>query len=204
MNESQRFQQIEEKCCSIMSVGMWYDLPDFLFLSIADAMDLNDEVFVISLYKNIGRNYIEILLHSPVLIFVVESLQSNLMVEYIRTLYEKKQGVDATLLLDVESCLFINYEDDGGAKPELFHKIYNELKEIVSSARKYIHDEQSIFDNLNKIITFAEKNKHEYFLYIKAYWLSLYFHELSQYVADKTKLSLYRDDLSYIFPNVKL
>ena len=204
MKESQRLYQIEEKCCDVMSISMWYELPDFLFWSITDVMDLNDEVFVVNVYKNIGEKYLEVLLHPPILISIVESLQSDLIVEYIRTLYENKQDVDAVLLSDVESCLFINYEDNGGTNAELFHRIYNGLKEMVSLARKYIQDEQVIFDNLNKIMKFAEENKHEYFSYIKAYWLSLYFYELSQYVTDKTKLSFYRNDLSCIFPNVSL
>lgn len=70
-------------------------------------------------------------------------------------------------------------------------------------SRTYIHDEKIIFDNLNKIKKIAEENKHEYFSYIKAYWLSSYFYEVSR-IIDKTKLLSYQHELSRLFPNVSL
>lgn len=183
---------------------MWYEYPLYPFWSIAEVMDLYDETFVVNLYNNIDRRYLDVLFHYPVLISITESLQSSLIVEYIKSLYESNHGVDALLLLDSNSSLFINYEVDGGEDAEKFHRIYNELKEIVRLARRTISDEQAAFDNLNNIIRFTEQNKHEYFLYIKAYWLGLYFYELSQCVANKTMLSQLKNKLSAIFPSVGL
>ncbi|EFN7080744.1 aminopeptidase, partial [Escherichia coli] len=40
--------------------------------------------------------------------------------------------------------------------------------------------------------------------YIKAYWLSLYFCEISQNVRERDKLSFYYNEFSVRFPNVVL
>lgn len=149
---------IEDKCRNIMNVNMWYNLPDSLFWPIVDAMDINNEEFVVNTYKKIERHYLDILLHTPVLISIVESLQSSLMVEFIKSICEKEQDSDGFLLFDVESCLFVNYEDDAVEKAELFNKIYNELKEMVNLSRKHIHDEKMVFDDLKKITKFIEIN----------------------------------------------
>lgn len=83
-------------------------------------------------------------------------------------------------------------------------KIYRELKDIVKSSRVHIDHEKDIFDGLNQILAFSDNNKHEYFLYIKAYWLSLYFCEISQNVRERDKLSFYYNEFSVRFPNVVL
>ncbi|ENT7523576.1 TPA: hypothetical protein GGB83_18380, partial [Escherichia coli] len=75
---------------------------------------------------------------------------------------------------------------------------------IVKSSRVHIDHDKDIFDGLDKILAFSDKNKHEYFLYIKAYWLSLYFCEISQKVRERDKLSFYYDEFSVRFPNVVL
>lgn len=130
MDEIYNFQEIEDKCRNIMKINMWYDLPDSLFWPIADAMDINGEEFTVKTYKNIKRQYLDILLHTPIFISIVESLQSGLMVEYIRCLCREEQDSDDLLLFDVESCLFINYENDAEEKAESFNKIYNDLKKL--------------------------------------------------------------------------
>ncbi len=63
---------------------------------------------------------------------------------------------------------------------------------------------KSIFDDLDKMQKFLEGNKYEYFTYVRAYWLSLYFCDISQRVIDKDKLSHYQNELSILLPNVIL
>lgn len=204
MNKDKKIKQIEDMCRNIINLDMWYELPDFLFWSIADVMDGSNDEFAINVYRNIEKKFLEILLHPPVLMSIVESLQSNCIVEYISELCERETGFDELLLSDAESCLFINYEDDSNETAESFNKIYAKLKGIVKLSREHIYDEKGIFDDLDKIRKFSEENKHEYFLYVRAYWLSLYFCDISQKVVDKDKLSSYQDELSMLFPNVFL
>lgn len=204
MDKGNRFQQIEDQCRDIINLGMWYELPEFIFWSIADVMDGSNDEFAMNVYKNIDKRFLEILLHPPVLMSIVESLQSNSIVEYITELCNRKKGFDELLLADAESCLFINYEDDSSNTTESFNKLYIKLKDIVQSSREHIYNEKSIFDGLDKIKEFSEKNKHEYFTYVRAYWLSLYFCDISQKVVDKDKLSHYKNELSISFPNVIL
>ncbi|GHD91146.1 hypothetical protein GCM10011445_09000 [Pseudocitrobacter faecalis] len=204
MNKGNRFQQIEDQCRDIINLDMWYELPEFIFWSIADVMDGSNDEFAMNVYKNIDKRFLEILLHPPVLMSIVESLQSNSIVEYITELCKRKKGFDELLLADTESCLFINYEDDSSNTPESFNKLYIKLKDIVKSSREHIYNEKSIFDGLDKIKEFSEKNKHEYFTYVRAYWLSLYFCDISQKLVDKNKLLHYKNELSISFPNVIL
>ncbi|WP_149449777.1 aminopeptidase [Escherichia albertii] len=204
MNNCKRFQQIEDNCREIISLDMWYELPEFIFWSIADVMDGSNDEFAMNVYKNIENKFLKILLHTPVLVSIVESLQSNSIVEHITKLCEREESFDEFLLSDIESCLFINYEDNNSKTAESFNKSYNELKNIVKSSREHIYNEKSIFDDLDKMQKFLEGNKYEYFTYVRAYWLSLYFCDISQRVIDKDKLSHYQNELSILLPNVIL
>lgn len=204
MNKYKKIKRIEDKCRDIININMWYELPDSIFWSIADVMDGSNDEFAINAYKNITKNSLQILLHPPILLSLIESLQSDSLLEYISKLCERERNFDKFLLSDAESCLFINYEDDSSETAESFNKIYGELKDIVKLSRKHIHDDKSIFDNLDKIKNYSKENKHNYFSYVRAYWLSLYFCDISQKVGDKDKLSSYQDELSILFPNVFL
>ena len=174
------------------------------FFLISDIIDGTSDEFAINVYKNIDRSLLEILLHPSVLLSVVESLQSNTIAEYIVKLCGIEIDYDDLLISDVKSCLFINYGFNNSESVALFNKIYRELKDIVKSSRVHIDHEKDIFDGLNQILAFSDNNKHEYFLYIKAYWLSLYFCEISQNVRERDKLSFYYNEFSVRFPNVVL
>ncbi len=204
MNNCKKFQQIEDNCREIINLDMWYELPEFIFWSIADVMDGSNGEFAMNVYKNIENKFLKMLLHTPVLVSIVESLQSNSIVEHITKLCEREESFDEFLLSDIESCLFINYEDNNSKTAESFNKPYNELKNIVKSSREHIYNEKSIFDDLDKMKKFLEGNKYEYFTYVRAYWLSLYFCDISQRVTDKDKLSHYQNELSILLPNVIL
>ncbi|END6715338.1 aminopeptidase [Escherichia albertii] len=204
MNNCKRFQQIEDHCREIISLDMWYELPEFIFWSIADVMDGSNDEFAMNVYKNIENKFLKILLHTPILVSIVESLQSNSIVKHITKLCEREESFDEFLLSDIESCLFINYEDNNSKTAKSFNKSYNELKNIVKSSREHIYNEKSIFDDLDKMQKFLEGNKYEYFTYVRAYWLSLYFCDISQRVIDKDKLSHYQTELSILLPNVIL
>lgn len=204
MNKGNRLQQLEDACRDIIKINMWYELPDYVFFSISDTIDGTSDEFAINAYKNIDKSLLEILLHPSVLLSVVESLQSNTIAEYIVKLSEIEMNYDDLLISDVKSCLFINYGFNNSESVALFNKIYRELKDIVKSSRVHIDHEKDIFDGLNQILAFSDNNKHEYFLYIKAYWLSLYFCEISQNVRERDKLSFYYNEFSVRFPNVVL
>ncbi|EPR4384649.1 TPA: hypothetical protein ACIEOP_005282, partial [Escherichia coli] len=204
MNKGNRLQQLEDACRDIIKINMWYELPDYVFFSISDTIDGTSDEFAINVYKNIDKSLLEILLHPSVLLSVVESLQSNTIAEYIVKLSEIEMNYDDLLISDVKSCLFINYGFNNSESVALFNKIYRELKDIVKSSRVHIDHEKDIFDGLNQILAFSDNNKHEYFLYIKAYWLSLYFCEISQNVRERDKLSFYYNEFSVRFPNVVL
>ncbi|EMG4783950.1 TPA: aminopeptidase [Escherichia coli] len=204
MNKGHRLQQLEDTCRDIIKINMWYELPDYVFFSISDTIDGTSDEFAINVYKNIDRSLLEILLHPSVLLSVVESLQSNTIAEYIVKLCGVEMDYDDLLISDVKLCLFSNYGFNNSESVALFNKIYRELKDIVKSSRVHIDHDKDIFDGLDKILAFSDKNKYEYFLYIKAYWLSLYFCEISQKVRERDKLSFYYDEFSVRFPNVVL
>lgn len=204
MNKGNRLQQLEDMCRDIIKINMWYELPEYVFFLISDIIDGTSDEFAINVYKNIDRSLLEILLHPSVLLSVVESLQSNTIAEYIVKLCGIEIDYDDLLISDVKSCLFINYGFNNSESVALFNKIYRELKDIVKSSRVHIDHEKDIFDGLNQILAFSDNNKHEYFLYIKAYWLSLYFCEISQNVRERDKLSFYYNEFSVRFPNVVL
>ena len=174
MNKGNRLQQLEDACRDIIKINMWYELPDYVFFSISDTIDGTSDEFAINVYKNIDKSLLEILLHPSVLLSVVESLQSNTIAEYIVKLSEIEMNYDDLLISDVKSCLFINYGFNNSESVALFNKIYRELKDIVKSSR------------------------------VKAYWLSLYFCEISQNVRERDKLSFYYNEFSVRFPNVVL
>ncbi|QJU24279.1 aminopeptidase [Escherichia coli] len=204
MNKGNRLQQLEDTCRDIIKINMWYELPEYVFFLISDTIDGTSDEFAINVYKNIDRSLLEILLHPSVLLSVVESLQSNTIAEYIVKLCGIEIDYDDLLISDVKSCLFINYGFNNSESVALFNKIYRELKDIVNSSRVHINHDKDIFDGLDTILAFSDKNKHEYFLYIKAYWLSLYFCEISQKVRERDKLSFYYAEFSVRFPNVVL
>lgn len=100
-------------------------------------MDGSNDEFAMNVYKNIENKFLKILLHTPILVSIVESLQSNSIVKHITKLCEREESFDEFLLSDIESCLFINYEDNNSKTAKSFNKSYNELKkhcEIIKRA----------------------------------------------------------------------
>lgn len=135
-----------------------------------------DSDFLINLYSTVEDKYLEILYHDTIIIPVIESVQSESFVNYIKKLKNKLTLIDELFIYDIESALFINYDKSKDPlSVNKFNKTYMKLKNIIVQSYNEVFSEKQIIETLESIINFSENNPHEYFNYIHAYWLSQYF-----------------------------
>lgn len=75
------------------------------------------------------------------------------------------------------------------------------LKNIIVQSSNEIFSEKQIIETLESIMNFSKNNSHEYFKYIHAYWLRLYFNRACRVISHPKKIEFYKKHLSEIFPN---
>ena len=195
-----RIYKIKEKCDEILSFDMWFNLNESFFWPIMELIDINSDL-LINLYNTVEDKYLEVLYHNTVIIPVIESTQSETFVRYIKNQKSEQSLIDDILIYDIESALFINYEE---LKDPLiayyFNKIYMQLKNIIIQSYNKNHSEKQIIETLEFTINFSENNPHEYFNYVHVYWLSQYFNKVCRIIHDPKKIEYYKKHLSKIFP----
>lgn len=200
-----RMNEIKIKCDEILLVNMWYNLDESFFLPIMELIDLDDDS-LIKIYSTIEEKYLKILYHETVIVPVVESTQCEKFVDYIKSASNSKSNfIDDILVNDLESALFINYEDPNSpTKINYFSRIYSKLKRIIKNDQDKPWDEKRVKEILNQIVIISSENKSEYFNYIQVYWLSIYFNQYRKFSSDINSIELYKKKLSDIFPCAKL
>ncbi|HDS4102860.1 TPA: hypothetical protein ACKRC9_000439 [Proteus mirabilis] len=197
--------EIKIKCDEILLVNMWYNLDESFFWPIMELIDLDDDS-LIKIYSTIEEKYLKILYHETVIVPVVESTQCEKFVDYIKSASNSKPNfIDDILVNDLESALFINYEDPNSpTKINYFSRIYSKLKRIIKNDQDKPWDEKRVKEILNQIVIISSENKSEYFNYIQVYWLSIYFNQYRKFSSDINSIELYKKKLSDIFPCAKL
>ncbi len=200
-----RMNEIKIKCDEILLVNMWYNLDESFFWPIMELIDLDDDS-LIKIYSTIEEKYLKILYHETVIVPVVESTQCEKFVDYIKSASNSKSNfIDDILVNDLESALFINYEDPNSpTKINYFSRIYSKLKRIIKNDQDKPWDEKRVKEILNQIVIISSENKSEYFNYIQVYWLSIYFNQYRKFSSDINSIELYKKKLSDIFPCAKL
>lgn len=200
-----RMNEIKIKCDEILLVNMWYNLDESFFWPIMELIDLDDDS-LIKIYSTIEEKYLKILYHETVIVPVVESTQCEKFVDYIKSASNSKPNfIDDILVNDLESALFINYEDPNSpTKINYFSRIYLKLKRIIKNDQDKPWDEKRVKEILNQIVIISSENKSEYFNYIQVYWLSIYFNQYRKFSSDINSIELYKKKLSDIFPCAKL
>ncbi len=200
-----RMNEIKIKCDEILLVNMWYNLDELFFWPIMELIDLDDDS-LIKIYSTIEEKYLKILYHETVIVPVVESTQCEKFVDYIKSASNSKPNfIDDILVNDLESALFINYEDPNSpTKINYFSRIYSKLKRIIKNDQDKPWDEKRVKEILNQIVIISSENKSEYFNYIQVYWLSIYFNQYRKFSSDINSIELYKKKLSDIFPCAKL
>ncbi|WP_368883502.1 hypothetical protein [Proteus mirabilis] len=197
--------EIKIKCDEILLVNMWYNLDESFFWPIMELIDLDDDS-LIEIYSTIEEKYLKILYHEAVIVPVVESTQCEKFVDYIKSASNSKPNfIDDILVNDLESALFINYEEPNSpTKINYFSRVYSKLKRIIKNDQDKPWDEKRVKEILNKIIIISSENKSEYFNYIQVYWLSIYFNHYRKFSSDINSIELYKKKLSDIFPCSRL
>lgn len=200
-----RMNEIKIKCDEILLVNMWYNLDESFFWPIMELIDLDDDS-LIKIYSTIEEKYLKILYHETVIVPVVESTQCEKFVDYIKSASNSKSNfIDDILVNDLESALFINYEDPNSpTKIKYFSRVYSKLKKIIKNDQDKLWDEKRVKEILNQIVIISSENKSEYFNYIQVYWLSIYFNQYRKFSSDMNSIELYKKKLSDIFPCARL
>lgn len=200
-----RMNEIKIKCDEILLVNMWYNLDESFFWPIMELIDLDDDS-LIKIYSTIEEKYLKILYHETVIVPVVESTQCEKFVDYIKSASNSKSNfIDDILVNDLESALFINYEDPNSpTKIKYFSRVYSKLKKIIKNDQDKPWDEKRGKEILNQIVIISSENKSEYFNYIQVYWLSIYFNQYRKFSSDMNSIELYKKKLSDIFPCARL
>lgn len=200
-----RMNEIKIKCDEILLVNMWYNLDESFFWPIMELIDLDDDS-LIEIYSTIEEKYLKILYHEAVIVPVVESTQCEKFVDYIKSASNSKPNfIDDILVNDLESALFINYEEPNSpTKINYFSRVYSKLKSIIKNDQDKPWDEKRVKEILNKIVIISSENKSEYFNYIQVYWLSIYFNQYRKFSSDINSIELYKKKLSDIFPCARL
>lgn len=200
-----RMNEIKIKCDEILLVNMWYNLDESFFWPIMELIDLDDNS-LIKIYSTIEEKYLKILYHETVIVPVVESTQCEKFVDYIKSASNSKPNfIDDILVNDLESALFINYEEPNSpTKINYFSRVYSKLKSIIKNDQDKPWDEKRVKEILNKIVIISSENKSEYFNYIQVYWLSIYFNQYRKFSSDINSIELYKKKLSDIFPCARL
>lgn len=195
-----RIYKIKEKCDEILSFDMWFNLNESFFWPLMELIDIDSDL-LINLYNTVEDKYLEILYHNTVIIPVIESTQGESFVRYIKNQKSEQSLTDDILIHDIESALFINYEE---LKDPLiaynFNKIYMQLKNIIIQSSDESFSEKQIIETLELIINLIENSPHKYFNYVHIYWLSLYFNRVCQIIHNPKKIEYYKKHLSKIFP----
>ncbi|PHM68530.1 hypothetical protein Xekj_03216 [Xenorhabdus sp. KJ12.1] len=183
---------------------MWYNYPNSIFWPVIHLMDIDNEDFLVEVYSTVSDNHLNILTENFVILPIIESTQSTKLVDYIKSIKNKKPSIiDDTLIFDIESALFINYEEpENKLKSQRFEKIYIHLKRLIKENHNKSQNNGEIIKTLDSIIHFSIKNKHEYFSYISAYWLSFYFYKSIPKIKNRRKEKIHKDTLSELFPNI--
>ncbi|PHM51901.1 hypothetical protein Xhom_04740 [Xenorhabdus hominickii] len=193
--------EIKRKCDEILSFSMWFNLSESAFWPIIELMDI-DEDFLINIYSSIEDKHLEILCHEPVIVAVIESLQSKKLIDYIISIrYEKPDLIDDILIRDIESALFVNFDETVDILDvQKFKDTYMALKEFTKETLNKDQNNDEIINTLDSIIDFSEKNRHEYLSYIRVYWLNLYFQKASLKLKNQDLIKYYSKVLSGLFP----
>lgn len=87
-------------------------------------------------------------------------------------------------LIDIDSDFLIN----------LYSTVKDKYLEI-------LYHNTIIIPVIESIMNFSKNNSHEYFKYIHAYWLRLYFNRACRVISHPKKIEFYKKHLSEIFPN---
>ncbi len=200
-----RMNEIKIKCDEILLVNMWYNLDESFFWPIMELIDLDDDS-LIKIYSTIEEKYLKILYHETVIVPVVESTQCEKFVDYIKSASNNKSNfIDDILVNDLESALFINYEEPNSpTKIKYFSRVYSKLKRIIKNDQDKPWNEKRVKEILNQIVIISSENKSEYFTYIQVYWLSIYFNQYRKFSSDINSIELYKKKLSDIFPCARL
>ncbi|WP_426575895.1 hypothetical protein ACP179_14695 [Xenorhabdus stockiae] len=204
MSRKNIISKITDECDKILEFHMWYNYPNSIFWPLIHLMDIDNEDFLIEVYSSVSDNHMSVLTENLVIIPIIESMQSTNLLNYIKSIKSKKSSIiDDTLIFDIESALFINYEEPKNKlKSQQFEKIYMHLKRLTKENYNQLQDDGEIIKTLNSIINFSRENKHEYFSYINAYWLSFYFYKSIPKLKNRGEEKNYKDTLSELFPNI--
>ncbi|PHM29431.1 hypothetical protein [Xenorhabdus innexi] len=202
MDNKNRIFKIKEECDKILDFHMWYNYPDNVFWPIINLMDVDDEDFLIEVYSSVSDRYLDILTDSSIILPIIESSQSVNLINYIKSISDKKKYViDDILILDMESALFVNYEElENRLKAKEFENIYMSLKKFTIDALNKDQCYDEIVKTLDFIVGFSKNNKHEYFSYVSVYWLGLYLYNSILKFKNREEIRSYKEMLSGLFP----
>ncbi|WP_086113115.1 hypothetical protein [Xenorhabdus beddingii] len=201
MNIEHNIREIKRKCDEILSFDMWFNFHESFFWPIIELIDV-DNNFIINIYSSIEDKYLEILCYEPVIISVIESTQSRELIDLMKNMRDKKPDlIDDVLIHDIESALFVNYdESENHLSAQEFKDTYMTIKRLIKEDLNKHQNNDEIKKTLDSIIAFSEKNRHDYFFYVHVYWLSLYFYKSSCKLKNQDEIEFYKSNLSKLFP----
>ncbi|WP_446469869.1 hypothetical protein [Xenorhabdus stockiae] len=204
MSRKNIISKIAYECDKILEFHIWYNYPNSIFWPVVNLMDIDNEDFLIEIYSSVSDSHLNILTENLVILPIIESTQSTKLANYIKSIKNKKSSIiDDTLIFDIESALFINYEQpENKLKSQQFEKIYMHLKRLIKENHNKSQNNGEIIKTLDSIIHVSRKNKHDYFSYINAYWLSFYFYNSIPILQNRVEEKNYKDALSELFPNI--
>ncbi len=201
MNTNNQMEEIKNKCDDILCFDMWSDFHESFFWPLISLLDINSKS-IIYIYECFNDQGLDVLLHDKVINPLIESTQSNELVNYLSVLKKNNPAkIDDVLIHDAELNLFSSYSEDASLLfVDNFNSLYMTLKSnVFNMMGNFLSIEEQKL-NLNVIKKYMEDNSHEFFSYVHVYWLCLYIHNF----VDEQLKNTYRDSLGCFFPRARL
>lgn len=85
MNTNNQMEEIKKKCDDILCFDMWSDFDASFFWPLISLLDINSKS-IIYIYEYFNNQGLDILLHDKVINPLIESTQSNELVNYLSVL----------------------------------------------------------------------------------------------------------------------
>jgi hypothetical protein len=202
MNKIQRLLNIQEKCEEIINSEVRANLPDFFYWILLDLIDIEDEDFIINLYRNSSDAHLEVLTETIMISNIIEVSQSSRLLSLLKEYsHVKNEIISELVLFDAESALFEMYDPDDKNKcrglKEIYQLLRNKLKEIRDRNET---DESTILADIDSFIMLVSSNQHPCFKGLYLYWLRLYLAEIYIQVEHKEELKKRKNILTSFFP----
>ncbi|MET4861628.1 hypothetical protein [Morganella morganii] len=190
-------EQIKKICNDILNIDIWSNFDESFFWPLISLLDVNKNN-IIHIYDSSSDQQLDVLLHDKVINPLIESTQSNNLVNYLVTFRKTNRSkIDDFLIHDARSNLFSNYSEESSPSfVNNFNSIYMTLKDNVFYMMEHSSSVEDQESNLSFIKQYMDVHRHEFFSYVHAYWLGLY---INNFVDDKLK-NTYRDSLRCFFP----